>query len=132
MKSAIVPILKNRQGDTSNENYYRPIAIVAAMLKMFELCIMILMESYLVSLDKQFEFRKTHSTDLCIFSMKALIKYCNLYKSPVYSCFLDVSKAYDRENHWTLFKRVAQTWYFSNNSTYIVVLVHIVVSKEST
>ena len=28
MKSAIVPILKNRQGDTSDKNNYRPIAIV--------------------------------------------------------------------------------------------------------
>ena len=82
-----------------------------------------LMESYLVTRDNQFGFKKKHSTDLCIFSVKSVIKYYNLYKSPVYSCFLDASKAYDRVNHWTLFKKVAQTWYFSNNSTYIVVLV---------
>ena len=31
MKSAIVPILKNRQGDTSGKNNYRPIAIVTAI-----------------------------------------------------------------------------------------------------
>ena len=34
MKSAIVPILKNRQGDTSDKNNYRPIAIVTAISKM--------------------------------------------------------------------------------------------------
>ena len=33
MKSAIVPILKNRQGDTSDKNNYRPIAIVSAISK---------------------------------------------------------------------------------------------------
>ena len=31
MKFAIVPILKNRQGDTSDKNNYRPIAIVTAI-----------------------------------------------------------------------------------------------------
>ena len=106
MKSAIVPILKNRQGDTSNKNNYRPIAIVTAISKMFELCLMKLMESYLVTRDNQFGFKKKHSTDLCIFSVKSVIKYYNLYKSPVYSCFLDASKAYDRVNHWTLFKKL--------------------------
>ena len=35
MKSAIVPILKNRQGDTSDKNNYRPIAIVTAISKNF-------------------------------------------------------------------------------------------------
>ena len=33
MKSAIVPILKNRQGDTSDKNNYRPIALVSAISK---------------------------------------------------------------------------------------------------
>ena len=73
---------------------------------MFELCLMKLMESYLVTRDNHFGFKKKHSTDLCIFSVKSVIKYYNLYKSPVYSCFLDASKAYDRVNYWTLFKKL--------------------------
>ena len=35
VKSAIVPILKNRQGDTNDKNNYRPIAIVTAISKKF-------------------------------------------------------------------------------------------------
>ena len=31
MKTSIIPILKNRNGDTSNKNNYRPIAIVTVM-----------------------------------------------------------------------------------------------------
>ena len=38
--------------------------------------------------------------------MKSVIKYYNLYNSPVYSCFLDASKAYDRVHHWALFKKL--------------------------
>ena len=78
MQSAIVPMLKNRQDDTSDKNNYRPIAIVTAISKMFELCLMKLMESYLVIRDNQFGFKKKHSTDLCIFFVESVIKYYNL------------------------------------------------------
>ena len=43
IKTAVLPILKNRQGDTSD---YRPIAIVTAMSKILELCIMKLIEAH--------------------------------------------------------------------------------------
>ena len=46
------------------------------------------------------------STDLFILSVKSVIKYYNLYNILVYSCFLDASKAYDRVNHWALFKKL--------------------------
>ena len=95
MQSAIVLILKNRQGDTSDKKYYRPIAIVTALSKIFELCIMNLIELHLLTQENQFGFKKKHSTDLCIFT----VKYYNMYNSLVYSCFLDASKAYDRVNH---------------------------------
>ena len=46
IKTAVLPILKNRQGDTSDKNNYRPIAIVTAMSKILELCIMKLIEAH--------------------------------------------------------------------------------------
>ena len=99
MKTAIVPILKNRQGDTSDKNNYRPIAIVIALSKIFELCIMRMIETHLVTSDNQFGFKREHGTDLCIYTVKCVIKYYNLHNSPVHTCFLDASKAYDRVNH---------------------------------
>ena len=65
-----------------------------------------LIESHLITKDNQFGFKKKHSTDLCIFTVKSVIKYYNLYNSLTLSCFLDASKAYDRVNHWTLFKKL--------------------------
>ena len=82
MKTAIVPILRNRQGDTSDKNNYRPIAIVIALSKIFELCIMRmieLLEAHLVTSDNQFGFKREHGTDLCIYTVKSVIKYYNLY-----------------------------------------------------
>ena len=51
MKTAVLPILKNRQGDTSDKNNYRPIAVVIALSKIFELCIMRMIEAHLVTSD---------------------------------------------------------------------------------
>ena len=96
MKTAIVPILKNRQGDTSDKNNYRPIAIVMALSKIFELCIMRKVETQLITSDNQFGFKREYGTDVCLFTVKSVIKYYNLHNSLVYMCFLDTSKAYDR------------------------------------
>ena len=40
-------------------------------------------------------FKKKHVTGLCIFTVKSVIKYYNYLSSPVYTCFLDASKALD-------------------------------------
>ena len=45
-------------------------------------------------------------TDHCIFALKKVIQYYKSNNSPVYSCFLDASKAFDRVNHWTLFRKL--------------------------
>ena len=53
----IIPILKNRQGDTSDKNNYRPIAIVTALSKIVELCLMNLIELQLDTSNNQFGFK---------------------------------------------------------------------------
>ena len=106
MKTSIIPILKNRNGDSRDKNNYRPIAIVTAMAKLFELCLSKLLDTFLVTSDNQFGFKRKHATDLCIYTVKSVIKYYNYFSSPVYTCFLDASKAFDRVNHWTLFTKL--------------------------
>ena len=65
MKTSIIPILKNKNGDTSVKNNYRPIAIVTAMSKIFESCLSRIMDAYLFTSDNQLSFKRKHSTDLC-------------------------------------------------------------------
>ena len=38
--------------------------------------------------------------------LKETINYYHNYNSPVYVCFLDATKAFDRVNHWLLFKKL--------------------------
>ena len=99
MTTSIIPILKNK-------NNYRPIAIVTAMSKNFELCLATIMDAHLFTSDNQFGFKQKHCTDLCIYTVKSIIQYYNYYNSPAYTCFLDASKAFDRVNHWTMFKKL--------------------------
>ena len=106
MLSATMPIIKNKTGDTSDKGNYRPVAIVTACSKLFESILLDIIDEYLITSDNQFGFKKKHSTDLCIFTLKSVIDYYKNSRSPVFSCFLDASKAFDRVNHWTLFKKL--------------------------
>ena len=105
-KTAIVPIIKNKTGNTSDKNNYRPIALVTAASKIFELCLYVILEDYLITHDQQFGFKRKHSTDLCIFTVKSVTKYYTKENSPVYTCFLDASKAFDKINHYILFRKL--------------------------
>ena len=96
MKTAIVQNIKNKTGDTSDKNNYRPIALVTACSKNFELCILSIIEDYICTHDHQFGFKKQHATDMCIYTVKSVIKYYTRQNSPVYTCFLDASKAFDK------------------------------------
>ena len=106
MKTAIVPIINCKTGNSSDKNNYRPIALVTACSKIFELCLLEIIEVYLDTHDHQFGFKEQHSTDMCIFTLKSVIKYYTQQSTPVYSCFLDAYKAFDRVNHWTLFNKL--------------------------
>ena len=77
-----------------------------ALSKIFELCIMRKVKTQLITRDNQFGFKREHGTDLCIFTVKSVITYYNLHNSTVYTCFPGASEAYDRVNHWTLFRKL--------------------------
>ena len=72
MKTVIVPIIKNKTGDLSDKGIYRLIELVTACLKIFEICLLKMLEIYLDTDDHQFEFKSQHATDMCIFTVKVL------------------------------------------------------------
>ena len=71
----------------------------------FKIRIPEVLEVYQSTHDHQFGFKGKHSTDMCIFTVKSIVKYYTRQNSPVYTCFLDESKAFDLINHWTLFRK---------------------------
>ena len=75
--------LKNRNGDSSDKNNDRPIVIVTAMSKLFELCLSKLLDTLPVTSDNQFGFKLKHATDLCIYTVKSVTKCYDYFSSPV-------------------------------------------------
>ena len=106
MKTVLLPIVKSKSGDMSDVNNYRPIALVTASSKIFEIYMLDQLDVYLSTASNQFGFKRNHSTDMCIFAIKNVVDYYRKQHSPVFTCFLNASKAFDRVNHWTLFKKL--------------------------
>ena len=66
MKTAIVSIIKNKSGNSSDKANYRPIALVTTCSIIFELCLLIMLEKYLHTNEQQVGFKSQHATDMCI------------------------------------------------------------------
>ena len=65
-----------------------------------------------------------HSTDFCIFTVKSVSKYYTQQHSPSYTCFLDASKAFDKINHFKLFRKLLDCKTLTNcDSENIIILV---------
>ena len=104
--TVLVPIVKDKTKNISDKGNYRPIALASVVSKVFEMSLRVKIESFLHSSDYQFGFKANHSTDLCIYTLKEVIDFYKSQSTSIYVCFMDASKAFDRVNHWLLFKKL--------------------------
>ena len=106
METIIIPIFKDKKGLVTDKDNYRPVAVTSVVSKSIELILLIRLQNQLETVCNQFGFKTKHGTDMCVFSLKQIIEYYNSRSSPVYVCYLDASKAFDRINHWCLFNKL--------------------------
>ena len=99
----VVPIVKDKLGDISDSAKYRGITLSSIFCKILELVIVEKCEESLLTSNLQFGFKLRHSTTMCTFMVREIAEYFNVRGSPVYMCFLDASKDFDRINHDILF-----------------------------
>ena len=66
METIIIPLAKNKAGNTSDPNNYRPIALVSACSKIFESVLLRIIDDYISTHDNQLALRKATQL-ICVF-----------------------------------------------------------------
>ena len=106
LRGVISPLLKDRFGDLSCSDNYRPVMSSSIFLKVFEYCILEKIEPWVIINDRQHGFRSGHSTSsACLVLKETVLNYVNS-NSDVHACFVDISKAFDSVNHKYLMKKL--------------------------
>ena len=106
MQTVIVPICKNENGNISDAGNYKPVSLATIIPKLYEHHILSCISPLLATTDNQFGFKPKHGTDMCIFLLEQTVSYYVNKETPVFSAFLDASKAFDRTNHNLLFAKL--------------------------
>ncbi|RVE46368.1 hypothetical protein evm_008991 [Chilo suppressalis] len=106
MRTVVVPIVKNKSGDHVNVSNYRPISLATIVAKVLDSLLDQQLAKHVNLHDAQFGFRPGLSTESAIFCLKQTVQYYTARKTPVYACYLDLSKAFDLVNYDKLWQKL--------------------------
>ena len=102
LKGDMNPTIKDLKGNITDSANYRPVMQSSCVLKLFELHILSVLEERVGFNSRQFGFRKGSSTsDACLLLKETIYKYTK-NKDRAYVAFIDLSKAFDRVDHFLL------------------------------
>ena len=106
--SYIVPVPKPKEyySKSLTCDDFRAIAISPILSKVFEHCIIDRYQSFLVSSDNQFGFKKGVGCSFAIRTVRSIVDYYVTNGSTVNLCAIDVSKAFDRVNNFALLNKL--------------------------
>ncbi|XP_063630079.1 uncharacterized protein LOC134801443 [Cydia splendana] len=109
LETLVVPVIKNRTGDASDGSNYRPISLATIVAKVFDSVLNSYLRTYIKLHDSQFGFRPGLSTEAAILGLKHTVKYYTDRKTPIYACFLDLSKAFDLVSYDILWQKLQKS-----------------------
>ena len=108
-ESIIVPIVKDKNGDASDPDNCRGIAVASVMSKLFERLVLTKFNHLLVTNELQFGFKKNIGCAECSYTLQEAVDYyLRGGTDAVYVAALDLSKAYDRVSHYGLLIKLIQ------------------------
>ena len=104
--ATLIPIPKDKLGDLTSSNNYRSIALSSLILNIFDWIIILLFGKTLGLDDLQFGYQKNCSTTMCTWMVIESISYFTRNVSDVFTCAMDMTKAFDVVRHSLMFKKL--------------------------
>ena len=97
-----IPLVKNMDGNRTRSDNYRCITLSPVISKLFEMTLFRLFSTQLQSDNLQYGFKRNSSCSQAIFTMRTVVDHYVNTGSTVTICALDISKAFDRVDHYAL------------------------------
>jgi len=105
--SYTVPLLKEDQSHKGHSiDNYRAISISPIISKIFEHCVLTRYNKFLMTSPNQFGFKKASSCGHAIYSVRKVVDHYAACGSTVNVCLLDLSKAFDKMDHFALYLKL--------------------------
>ena len=101
--SIVLLTLMDKSKEQNDATNYRPISTLPVIAKVFERCIEMFLDKYLVFHPNQYGFVRDGGCNKAIFAFSRVVDYFIDNGSNVFICLLDSCKAFDRTNHFALF-----------------------------
>jgi hypothetical protein len=103
-----VPIIKDRLGSQNVSKNYRSIAISSILLKLIDWVFIILFGVKFGLNDFQFAYQAGCSTTMCTWAVLETVDWYLKNGSEVFTCAMDMTKAFDLTLHSLLFRKMAR------------------------
>ena len=104
----IIPLIKNADGDKTKSDNYCGITLSPVLSKLFESVLIDLFGSHLCSDRLQFGFKSKSSCSHAIFTLRTITDHYVRNGATVTVCALDISKAFDRVDHFALMRLLTE------------------------
>ena len=104
--ATLVPLIKDKLGSISSSKNYRSIAMSSLILKLLDWIILLLFGDSLGVDELQFAYQPGASTTMCTWTAVETIIYFLRKGSEVFTCLMDMTKAFDLVRHSAMFKKL--------------------------